>query len=151
MLTNVIIVPVPIIRQGQKAFFEVKIPKDVDRIIGVEVSISTMSVITLPEITGRQVAGMMRLQADGIANQCFSTHAHIGISDLDKKMPGFNPVYEAWQQNPYVGSYNREPEPISLRNISTVYGSYTDVYGKREGRDLVYTAMLYLWTQRKDS
>ena len=151
MLTNVIIVPIPITRQGQKVFFEVAIPKDVNSIIGIEASITGLSGITLVEIIGRQVAGMIKLQAEGIANQCYSTQVYFGISSLDKNQPGFNPTYTAWQQNTYVGSYNREPEQVRIGKTNTLYGSYTDVYGKRISRDLVYTAGLYLWTERKDN
>ncbi len=151
MLTNVIIVPIPITRQGQKVFFEVAIPKDVNSIIGIEASITGLSGITLVEIIGRQVAGMIKLQAEGIANQCYSTQVYVGISSLDKNQPGFNPTYIAWQQNTYVGSYNREPEQVRIVKTNTLYGSYTDVYGKRISRDLVYTAGLYLWTERKDN
>ncbi|MCF8451807.1 MAG: hypothetical protein K9G42_01315, partial [Pedobacter sp.] len=60
-------------------------------------------------------------------------------------------TYTAWQQNTYVGSYNREPEQVRIGKTNTLYGSYTDVYGKRISRDLVYTAGLYLWTERKDN
>ncbi len=151
MLTNVIIVPIPITRQGQKVFFEVAIPKDVNSIIGIEASITGLSGITLVEIIGRQVAGMIKLQAEGTANQCYSTQVHVGISSLDKNQPGFNPTYTSWQQNSYVGSYNREPEQVRIGKTNTIYGSYTDIYGKRISRDLVYTAGLYLWTERKDN
>lgn len=151
MLTNVIIIPIPISRQGQKLFFEVVIPKDVKSIIGIETSITGLSGITLSEIIGRQVAGMIKLQAEGIANQCYSTHVHIGTSSLDNNQPGFDPSYTIWQQNNYIGSYNREPELVKINSTNTLYGSYTDIYGKNMSRDLIYTAILYLWTERKDN
>jgi hypothetical protein len=142
MLTNVIAVPVAITHRGQK---------DVERILGVETSITALSGITLPEITGRQVAGLFRLQAEGIANQCYSTQVYMGTGNLDTVQPGFNPAYTAWQQYPYIGGYNREPEIVDLPHTHLLYGSFTDIYGKRISRDLVYTAMLYLWTERKDN
>ena len=121
MLTNVIITPIAIEKKGQKTFFEVKIPKDVDRVIGIELSITALSGVTAASINGRQVAGVLRMQAEGIANQCYSTQAYIGISEQDKKLPGFYEVYTEWQQNPYIGSNNREPEIISLYNADTLY------------------------------
>lgn len=147
MVTSVIALKVAISRQGQQNYFQVNVPKDTARIIGIETGITGLDGVTPPEITGRQLAGQIRLQAENAANICYSAPVYLGISDLDKQLLGFDPLYTGWQQNLHIGCIDKVPDPVTIQNSYMLYGNYTDAFGKKLNRDLRYTVGLYLWTE----
>lgn len=147
MATSVITVKARITKRGQQCYFQVNVPRDVVAIVGVEAGITGLQGLLPSDIVGRQLCGQLRIQAENAANMCYSSPVFVGMSAVDKKIPGFRPLHTAWQQTPYVGIVSNDPDPVLIKGSYMLYGSFADVLGKRLGRDLTYTAGVYLWTE----
>ena len=142
MRQNIVVVNIPITKKGQQKFFQVSIPKDVHCIAGIATGISGLDGLNINEIAEKYQAGIIRIQAEHIADLCYSTEIFIGESILETEQPGFIDTID----NPVAGNGMQQ---VRINNSHTFYGCYVDTLGKIFSRNLSYTISLYLLTERK--
>ncbi len=156
MITNVVIAKIPITKKGEQKFFQVIIPKDTDRISGIETGITGISLpvgMVANDIAGKQLMGTVKLQAENSANIFYSSELFIGAGQLDTALFGFdgsvpNAAFLNWLATPHAGSAFKDSETLLVKDTAMLYGCYTDAIGKLFNKDITYTAGIYLWTER---
>ncbi len=143
MQRNSITITLPITKKGELQFFQMLIPKDVDRIVGMEVGISGCSGLDPNWPPDRYEVGVLKVQAEQVSNLCFSTEIGMGAGLLE----GFTPGFTCALHPPNSG---KGMHPVLIRNSYTLYGCYEDTLAKRFGTEMNYTITLVVWTERDE-
>lgn len=144
--------------KGEWQYFQVRIPKDAQAIIGVESTLRSSSPIPLPAVPGSllqslavatpRVAGEIRFRQVGssglvYAGRVLETDPSLNIADVGSLdfFPSRN-----W-------SHGRKGHEDSIRlapNSIILSGAYRDLLGLSLGQDLTYTVSVCVWYERKE-
>lgn len=138
-------------QMGQIKTFQLRMPSDAKRIIGVEATISGFD--TDDGIDGENafrfiirpvaVAGELRLQNLGSANLFYSSEVklsdrNLAFGDCSKPL--------LWIRKAWTHDYRREEDPVLIQESSpVVQGSYRDKLSEAGHIDYEYTLTIYLW------
>lgn len=135
---------------GQKEYFSIKLPKDVQRLIGIETGLQVHSLLQDNE---RDAAGFLQLQASEKANHFYSNQIPLRGYRLENftlgtPTPAVNDSIYQWMQADDTALTAFEPTPLLLKNCHQLYGCYTDEWGKGTWSDKHYSLYIYLWIER---
>lgn len=170
MREQVIIQTINIIKRGQQTFFQVKLPRDVHKIIGIETGLNVLNVpgyfIPAQELSmlvrRNNMMGVIQLRAIGkpdifYSKEIFEKDINIGAGEI-KTIP--SPVMmEKKVDQPDGNSFDyfthwthgskREEDPLSVCGCTVINGQYKDAIGEYFQTDVNYKVILYIWIERK--
>ncbi len=155
---EVIVQKLAISRIGERVYFQIELPYDTKRIIGLEYGVKGLNGVLLEDplepvinimpsfkVFLNKVIGKLSLQVPGRENLFFqgdlSEERNIATNEAIASV--------VWQ--PEVWTYCRKREEISLSvesNTSFIEGLFEDSYGVNEYETLFYQLHLYLWIEK---
>lgn len=149
----------PVNRIGEIIHFQLQLPNDTKRIIGLEYGATGQNGVPFPgpadifgpegdpsfAVSANKLIGKLGLQNPGSENVFYqgdliewrNVHLQEGIASV------------AWQ--PSSWSHSRKREEVSLNvegNTSFIEGIFQDSWGKNEYESLSYNLHLYLWIEK---
>ena len=177
MKEQVIIQPISISKRGQQNFFQVKLPRDTDKIIGIETGLIIQDspiyafsiLLANPGVTERNnLMGVMQLKANGrpdifYAKEIFERDLNIGAGELrvfpndqpnERRLlllrPRIPPDGNSFGFSPScTHGTKREEDPLSICGCTVINGYFKDSIGEVMGYDLIYKVMLYIWIEKQ--
>ena len=176
MREQVIIQSISISKRGQQNFFQVKLPRDTHKIIGIETGLCLLNVpgyfIPASEqsmlMRRNNLMGVVKLRANGkpdvfYSKEVFERDINISAGEIIIVPPPVvseerTPLRKLNEQ-PDGNSFDyftywthgtkREEDPLSICGCSVINGQFKDVAGEYFGTDMQYKVMLYIWIERK--
>lgn len=171
MKEEVTIQTITISKRGQQNFFQVKLPRGVHKIIGVETGLYLLNVpqyfIPAQELSmlirRNYMMGVVQLRANGkpdmfYSKEVFEKDINTGAGEI-KLFPPPVVVMEKKVDQPDGNSFDyfthwthgtkREEDPLNICGCSIINGQYKDAIGEYFGMDISYKVMLYIWMERK--
>jgi hypothetical protein len=170
-MESVTVHTIPIKRKGEWKYFQVRLPKDAKKIIGIETGLKVQD--ELPDdfhgvndvrflIKHNQLMGDIKLQSLDDANIFYAKEIWAddrnmntdGIIINDYLQPAerriallrFNPPPDLWQpQFPWKHSGKLEEDGVLLCHNPVITGIYKDAIGKKYETDFTYKVLLYIW------
>ncbi|MBN8674992.1 hypothetical protein PDL71_10740 [Lacibacter sp. MH-610] len=176
MKEQVIIQPISISKRGQQNFFQVKLPRDTHRIIGIETGLYLLNVpgYVIPAseqsmlMRRNNLMGVVKLRANGKPDVFYSKEVFerdINISAGEMKIVPPPVVSEErtplrkLDEQPDGNSFDyfthwthgakREEDPLNICGCAFINGQYKDAIGEYFYMDVSYKIMLYIWIERK--
>lgn len=175
MKEEVIIKPIRISRKNEQQFFQVKLPRDTHRIIGIETGMFAESLLpNFPAysrtdgnvIRPNRLMGKLQLRASGkpnlfYAKEIFEKDINLGNNEIKIILPPVKGKTKGIKVEPGKDGNNfldfpiwshgtkREEDPLSICGCNIINGQYNDVVGEFNGIDIRYRIMLYIWIERK--
>lgn len=161
MKEKVFIYPLAISRKGEIKSFQIKLPADAKRIIGIETTVKGLDVL----ITGggggdgfaaffavaphhfqflpTYLAGYLRLQSCESANIFYA--GDVWLTDNNLGYGNYSQT-NFFRHCAWTHGYRREEDVVSVSEpCSIIQGTYTDQAGERLNTDARYTVNVYLW------
>jgi len=179
MKEEVIIQSNSITKKKEQIFFQVKLPKDTDKIIGIETGLFVESALPdfLPYTQGdvnmirrNRLMGTLQLQVSGkpnlfYAKDIFEKDINIGVNEL-KIVPDvierrlIEPQLRKGEDVPNDGNNfsdftiwshgtKREEDPIDVCGCQLINGQFKDAVGEYYNINIRYRVILYIWIKRK--
>lgn len=145
MKQKITVIAIPITKKGELNFFQVNLPRDIDRIVGMQAGI--MGVENLFQVEERYVAGTVKVQAENVADFCYTADVAIGYTSFEVQAIGANPNYKALGDLFKLRDVDSQLKPLRIRNSFTLYGCYQDYLIKKLENNITYTFRLYIWTE----
>lgn len=159
---KVIVKELRINKRGQRQFFEVKIPRDCNRIIGFETSVKGVDLFNFHHhfffdlfyFQPIYPAGELKIQSCGSSNQCYKTEVVLSDINLgygDFSIPFFDIIHDyPWKHSQWTHSRKREEDEISVNeDCPVLYGNYKDIIGEIWNGDIPYQVSIYVWYESK--
>ena len=170
MKEQVIIQAISISKRGQQNFFQVKLPRDAHKIVGIETGLNVLNVpgyfIPAQELSKlvrrNNLMGVVQLRANTkpdvfCSKEIFERDINIGadevkiIPSLIRKDEKIDPpdgnrfdYFTHWTHGA-----KREEDPLDVCGCTVVNGLYKDSIGEYFQTDVNYEVMLYIWIERK--
>lgn len=179
MREEVIIQSIRITKKKEQAFFQVKLPRDANKIIGIETGLNVESALPVfvPYAQGNanfirqnRLIGRLQLRASGkpnlfYAKEIFDKDINLGVNEL-KVVPDkierrlIEPLRLKGDDVPDDGNnFNdftiwshgtkREEDPVDVCGCQLINGQFKDAVGDYYNIDIQYRVMLYIWIERK--
>jgi len=156
LLSTVICSNVLIRKAGQRVCFQIKIPRDVIRIKGIETSIRSRYCRAFMPWLRDFTGGLLTLQTPDSTNMCYSSYVEVEQSillptDLGYKYFTAGFLYGSeltWNSVPQ--SATKEPDTLDIAAPAILYGVYTDKWGVSLNRNLTYRLSIHLWVTVND-
>lgn len=176
MKEEVIIQTITISKRSQQNFFQVKLPRDTNKIIGVETGLYLLNApqyfIPAQELSmlirRNYMIGGVQLRANTkpdvfYSKEIFERDINTGVGEI-KIIP---PPVVSEERNPLRfinvqpdGNYfdyfthwthgaKREEDPLNVCGCTIINGQYKDAIGEYFQADVNYKVMLYIWIERK--
>jgi len=148
-MQEIFVQKVPIVTGGQVHYFQVNIPVNVVRIIGIEVSLRIKGLFLM----NQWQTGMLTLQAAGKMGFCYNVAV---INEPLTTTPydlGLTIIQAGFAQPGTLlkdSTANRtctEPDPVNIPNCRLLYGVYRDGMGAQMAIDTSYDLALAFWTE----
>ncbi len=179
MREEAIIQSIAITKKKEQSFFQVKLPRNTHKIIGIETGLFVTSVLPdfLPYTQGdannirrHRLIGTLQLQASGkpnlfYAREIFDKDINIGVNELKIVQEAvFNELLAAPPlkgNNPPVDGNNffdfpvwshgtkREEDPVNICGCQLINGQFKDAVGAYYNANIQYKVILYIWIERK--
>lgn len=150
MQQDILIHTINVHRQGEKQYFQIRIPNDAPAITGIATGIQLIATSTDIPATGQM--GVLQLQTTGQYNHCYNSIVRLSPAAARKLDLGFTD-FQAGYPHPSMllqdGLAQRShdgPEAILLPGRHIFYGNYTDYIGRRLAMNIIYTVVLTFWT-----
>ena len=162
MIQDVKIQRLHIRKQGERHYFQMNIPRQAERIVGIELGGFFRTIMTvrssqksdyLLSVHRNRVCGEMQLQITGRAGFCFT--GQLVQEDVNDRFTVMSP-YEAkvlpmlWNSTSFSSGGRKELDEVLIVNEKVIYGCYKDVVGKAEMKDHEYTVLVYVWFEYGD-
>ncbi len=145
MQQKITVITIPITKKGELNFFQINLPRDISRIVGMQAGI--MGVENLFAVSQRYVAGIVKVQAEQIASFCYSSEVAIGYTDFEVQPIGSIALYKPLAIPYSLRGVDSQLKPLLIRNSFTLYGRYEDLLIKKLNAGITYTFRLYVWTE----
>lgn len=138
------------IYDSQWNIFQIPMPRDADRIIGVEYGFhSTLNDMLSPPVRTDRVGGRLILETATsifydqylMVEESKSSMSELGYTCW---VPGFRLPTNYIRERDFHSTC-REPDSIDVKSSGIVYGSYQDQWGVQQSRSMIYTFSVYLW------
>jgi hypothetical protein len=151
---QVILYPLIISKQGSITSFQIKIPSDVKRIVGIETTVRGLENIgqftwdppmyDLLRMRSTMVAGYLNLQSTGKQSVCFQREVRLHDNSVFQGDFSQNTKLRSFG---WIRGIKREMTPLVLDEEvpSVIFGTYFDRYAKLWQQDIIYTVNIYLW------
>lgn len=176
MREEVIIQSIGITKKNEQQFFQVKLPRDTNKIIGIETGIYIQaaplySFVPSEDNSGfirrNNMMGVLQLQTNGkpdifYSKEIFERDLNIGeaeikiIPDQPKKE---EKVAFLREEPPDGNSFDfftcwthgskREEDSLNICGCTLINGQFKDAVGEYFGTDISYKVILYIWIERK--
>ncbi len=146
-------------RRGQVVSFQITIPRDVVRIVGLETGIRNRYCRPLMPWRRDQTGGLLTLRAAGSIGICYSNYVKVQTNTMLAVDLGYNGYgswvagFYSWSEllvNAAAHSGHREPDTLDIPAPRVFHGTYTDTWGISESRDIAYRLSIYLWVTVND-
>lgn len=176
MKEEVIIQSIGITKKKEQSFFQVKLPRDTNKIIGIETGLYILAAplysFVPPEdnsgfIRRNNLMGVLQLQTNGkpdifYSKEIFERDLNIGEAEI-KIIPGQPKQEEKVAllkvEPPDGNSFDfftcwthgskREEDPLNICGCTLINGQFKDAVGEYFGTDISYKIILYIWIERK--
>jgi len=174
MRARVIVKEITIRKQGEVQFFQIRLPKNAVRIIGVDSDIILISPLE-PQVDGsvrrdkgnglptsvevnrtpflrgttksNPTIGKLKLQSLDRHNIFFETW--LSFIYLNSSMPDMR--YGLFPKSPYSLNRNSYPKPVNVPvNSMAINGLFTDSIGARKQSDMIYKVKVFLWIETNE-
>lgn len=174
MRARVIVKEITIRKQGEVQFFQIRLPKNAVRIIGVDSDIILISALepqadggirpdkgngVLPSVEvnrapflrgtskSNPIIGKLKLQSLDRHNIFFETW--LSFIYLNSSMPDMR--YGLFPKSPYSLIRNSKPKPVNVPVSNTsINGLFTDAIGNRKQSDMIYKVKVFLWIETNE-
>jgi len=159
LLSTVLHHHVLIRRRGQIVSFQITIPRDVVRIVGIETGIRNRYCRPLMPWRRDQTGGLLSLRATGDKGVFYSSYVKVQTNTMIPVDLGYNgngtwiAGFGGWDWlvvNAAAHSGHREPDILDITAPRVLHGTYTDTWGIGESRDITYRLSIYLWVTVND-
>ena len=167
---RLIVKEVKIQKQGEINFFQVRLPQDTKRIIGIETDAIIISPFTLASSHGSEpnpdgtvagqiinrtpflkwdttvnpTLGKLKLQSQDRAGIFFETWIY--FIQLGGGIPDMS--FGMFPKSPYSLNQNSPPKKVNLTcKHSSIEGMYEDEFGKTQNRDMNYILKVFVWIE----
>ena len=174
---QVLIQTINIIKRNQQVFFQIKLPRDTHKIIGVETGLYileaypylfTPSQDDMGLIRSNIMMGTLQLQANGntaifYSKEIFERDINTGRGELKEfvsqgqggaplaflliNVPPDGNGFDFF--NSWTHGSKREEDPVNVCNCSVINGWFKDAAAAIINTDIHYQVMLYIWIERK--
>ena len=158
---RLIIKQVQITKQGEISFFQLRLPQNVKRIIGIETDALIISPYSLPELNPVEINTTPFLKFDSQTNPTLGklklqSQNRMGIF-FESWIPfvflqsAMDMSYGLLQKNPYLlHSYARPKRTELSCTHRFVEGMFEDELGKRLLRDINYILKVFVWVETNE-
>ena len=177
MKEQVLIQAIGINRRSQQNFFQVKLPRDTHKIIGIETGLLIQD--SPPDafsplqagsglIERNNLMGVLQLKANGrpdifYAKEIFERDLNIGAGELkvfpydppNERRLGLRRIFVPPDGNSFdffpscTHGTRREEDPLNICGCTVINGYFKDSIGEVFGYDVSYKVMLYIWIERQ--
>lgn len=174
---QVLIQTITVSRRNQQVFFQLKLPRDTHKVIGVETGLSGIqadpaffipSIDDMGMIRRNLLMGTLQLQSNGnsdvfYSKEIFERDINTGIGELKQfasqnqgnaplaflliNVPPDGNGFE--YHNSWSHGSKREEDPVSICNCDVINGWYKDAAAETINTDIRYSVKLYIWIERK--
>ncbi len=148
---STITVEVQVKTKGERNYFQVNIPQSVTHITGIEAFVSKISLPGGRKDLDGNVAGTIKLQAEGNAGLSFIAQVWLGAHPVEPLLPGLERVSDLISLFPapyYINTYD-EQACKRIVDSYTLYGCYRDMIGMQSNIDARYLVTLCLHVQQQ--
>ena len=176
MKEEVIIQSICITKKKEQTFFQVKLPRDTYKIIGIETGLYILAAppnlfVPLQDNSGfirrNNMMGILQLQTNGKANifyskEIFERDINIGTGEIKiiTDQPNQEENVAFLRVEPPDGNSfdfftcwthgsKREEDPLNICGCTLINGQFKDAVGEYFGTDISYKVILYIWIERK--
>jgi len=156
LLSTVLCSNVAVRKRGERVAFQIAVPRDVIRIVGIETSIRSRYCRSVLAWRREHTAGLLTLEATGILGNCYSSYVKVDQNfqlqqDLMYKQyqAGFRYGDELLSNTAAMGAH-REPDNLDIPAPRVLLGSYTDHWGDQMARNMAYRLSIHLWVSIND-
>lgn len=155
LLSSVLYHNVQVQQQGQRVCFQIILPRDTMRIVGIETSIRSDSNVSAP-IQHYVTAGLLTLQAAGQADLCYSNHIMVESKKMLPTDLGYRYIVAGFINWPPLAIDaiaqwgHREPDILNIAAPRYLIGTYTDLWGADIATNLTYRLSIHLWVTVND-
>lgn len=151
---QVILYPLVINKQGAITSFQIKIPSNVQSIVGIDTSVRGLENIgqftwdppmyDLLRMRSTMIAGYLRLQCTGKQGVCFQKEVRLHDNSVFQGDFSQHPALRSFQ---WIRGIKREMTPLVLDKEvpPVIFATYEDRYAKLWQQDVTYTVNIYLW------
>ena len=162
MIQDVKIQRIHIRKKGERHYFQMNLPRQAERIVGIELGAFFKTAIKkrryqkfdyLLGVKRNRVCGEMQLQTTGRSNFFFT--GQLIQEDINDRFTVMSP-YEAkvlpmlWNSTSFSSGRRKELDQVLIENEKIIYGCYKDGLGIEQEKDFEYTVMLYVWFEYED-
>jgi hypothetical protein len=170
-MESVTVYTIPISKKGEWKYFQVRLPKDARKIIGVETGLHVLdelpfevagAVIKRFGIERNKLFGELKMQSLDTANIFYAKDiveedrnmGNDAIRIINNTPPAerrmaflkVDPPPDLWQPMfPFTHGCKLEEDGLLMLHNPVVAGIYNDVIGKEYETDINYKVMLYIW------
>lgn len=156
MKENCIVKSLFVDRIGKKFYFQISLPRDAKKIIGLEFGANgSCGVLVNPEplskvstgIVGfvqNKIIGKISLQVAGKENVFFQKTI---VEDRNISMGEFFPT--GFPCNDWSHGRKREEWPVEVEEYTMIEGLFQDSWGEGEFKSLQYTFNIYVWIEKR--
>ncbi len=145
MKQKIVVVTVRITKANELNFFQVNLPRDIDRIVGMQAG--AMAFDNINPLTDRYVAGIIKVQAENYADLCYSSEMSVGQGAPQTNMTGFNTSKAELLALFSKPDADTGMHAMRLTGCYTLYACFEDKLIKVLNMPITYTARLYVWTE----
>jgi hypothetical protein len=178
MREEAIIQPIRITKKKERQFFQVKLPRDTHKIIGIETGLYVESILPAfvlyiqgdaNMIRQNRLMGTLQLQASGKPNlfyskEIFEKDINSSVGEMKVVPPDIRRLIEPLRKkgDDIPGDGNnfsdftiwshgtkREEDPVNVCGCHIINGQLKDLVGGYYNTDIQYRVMLYIWIERK--
>lgn len=177
MREEVVIQAINISGRSELFHFQVKLPRDTQKIIGVETGLYLQNIpqyqfyaaqVLSNEIRRNSLIGTLQLKANGkpdifYSKEIFEKDINIGAGEIKIYPEQIKQERKAEPLKIFVppdgnsfADFNfwthgtrREEDTLNICNPAVINGKFKDAIGETLQMDIQYKAMLYIWTERQ--
>lgn len=170
MKEQVIIQSLSISKRGQQNFFQIKLPRDTHKIIGIETGLYLLNVPGnfIPALEQsmlmrrNNLMGVVQLRVNTkpdvfYSKEVFERDINIGVDEIKIIPPQVTGERKGEQPDGNSFDYfthwthgsKREEDPLNICGCAVINGQYKDSIGEYFQTDVNYKVMLYIWIERK--
>lgn len=156
LLSSVLSSNILIRKQGQRVSFQIKLPRDAVRIVGIETCIRSRYCRAFMPWMRDYTAGLLTFQAPATTDICYSSYVAVEQSTLlptDLGYQYFKAGFRDWSEiavSTVAQSTAKEPDLLDIVAPAVLTGQYVDKWGVTLDRNLTYRLSIHLWITVND-
>jgi hypothetical protein len=154
LLSTVLCHNILISRMGQRVCFQITLPRDTVRVVGIETGIRSYSPL-IPSVRD-YTGGLLTFQTAGSNDLCYSSYVKVEQKvtiKTDLSYTAFLAGFTTWNRlmaDVALHSGHREPDTLDIPAPRILIGTYTDQWGAGMTNNITYGLSIYLWVTIDD-